>query len=173
MNLKQLIILVVLHAYCQWFQNNMNNRILDLSFFSNESWFSLNGYHLLPDLRNWKLVDSLTHLSSPGFVLACSSPRFTTVGKTSGYHLLVKYPELTKASRPDSQTSSPVAQHIYTTSPPVAETPRRLPLGKLKTVNSASVHGWCRSSSSPWASPLHVVRKKNPEEWRPYGVIEG
>ncbi len=131
-------------------------------------------YHLLPDLRNRKLVDPLTHLSSPGFVLACSVPRITTVAKTSSYHnLLAEYPELTKAPRPGSQISSSVVHHIYTTGPPVAETPRRLPPEKLKAAKAEIQYmleqGWCRPSSSPWASPLHLVQKKNPGEWRPCG----
>ncbi|KAJ3661413.1 hypothetical protein Zmor_005808 [Zophobas morio] len=40
-------------AYCEWFQNNMNNRILDLSFFSDEAWFHLNGYVNSQNYRVW------------------------------------------------------------------------------------------------------------------------
>lgn len=41
-------------AYCQWFQHHMNdNRILDLSFFSDEAWFHLSGYVNSQNFRIW------------------------------------------------------------------------------------------------------------------------
>ncbi|KAJ3651965.1 hypothetical protein Zmor_017969 [Zophobas morio] len=40
--------------YCRWFQANMDdNRILDLSFFSDETWFHLSGYINLQNFRIW------------------------------------------------------------------------------------------------------------------------
>lgn len=41
-------------AYCQWFENHINNnRILDLSFFSDEAWFHLSGYVNSQNFRFW------------------------------------------------------------------------------------------------------------------------
>ena len=38
--------------YCHWFQANLDdNRILDLSFFSDEAWFHLSGYINLQNFR--------------------------------------------------------------------------------------------------------------------------
>ncbi|XP_017892042.1 uncharacterized protein LOC108632162 [Ceratina calcarata] len=65
-----------------------------------------------------------------------------------------------------------VYHHIVTTGPPVAERARRLAPDKLKAVKAEFKRlmeaGMITPSSSPWASPIHLVRKKNaspsPEE---------
>ena len=131
-------------------------------------------YHLLPDLRNKKLVDPTTTLSVPENLLQCVTPKITTVAQVSPYHnLLAQYPEITKSPPPGSSAASPVVHHILTTGPPIAEKPRRLAPEKLKAARTEFQYmldqGWCRPSSSPWASPLHLVPKKAPGEWRPCG----
>ena len=63
--------------------------------------------------------------------------------------------------------------HITTTGPPVHARPRRLPPERLQAAKQEFEHmldlGINRPSSSPWASPLHMVPKKAPGDWRPCG----
>jgi len=62
-----------------------------------------------------------------------------------------------------------VEHHILTTGPPVAECPRRLAPDKLAAAKAEFKRlmelGICMPSNSPWASPIHLVRKKC-GEWR-------
>lgn len=129
----------------------------------------LNFYNLLPDLRNRRLVDAQTLLSVPGQVVQCSTPQITTVAKTTEYHeLLAKYGDITRTPLPGKPAKSAVVHRIFTTGPPIAESPRRLPPEKLKVAKLEFQYmveqGWCRPSSSP-----HMVTKKTPGEWRPCG----
>ncbi|KRY16294.1 Transposon Ty3-G Gag-Pol polyprotein [Trichinella patagoniensis] len=73
------------------------------------------------------------------------------------------------------QTSKPtihsIQHHILTHGPPVFARPRRLPPDRLelaqKEFDILLDLGIIRPSSSSWASPLHMVPKKQPNTWRP------
>lgn len=39
--------------YCEWFQENMNRNLLNLSFFTDEAWFHLSGYVNSQNYRTW------------------------------------------------------------------------------------------------------------------------
>jgi len=65
-----------------------------------------------------------------------------------------------------------VLHHIETSGPPVTARPRRLEPGKLAAAKAEFKQmeelGIIRPSKSPWASPLHMVKKPN-GTWRPCG----
>ena len=134
----------------------------------------LRHHNLLPDLRNRRLVDAATLLSTRGTLAICKSPQITTVAKTTPYHaLLADFAEITRPPPPGTKHRGNVFHHIITRGPPVAEAPRRLAPEKLRVAKAEFQYmmeqGWCRPSKSPWASPLHLVPKKLPGEWRPCG----
>ena len=66
-----------------------------------------------------------------------------------------------------------VTHHITTTGPPVSSRPRRLSPERLKVARQEFDHmlqlGIIQPSSSCWSSPLHLVPKKTPGDWRPCG----
>lgn len=88
--------------------------------------------------------------------------------------LLEKFPRVTSAS--DllflPPVTSNVYHHILTKGPPVSHRPRRLPADKLKIakdeIQLLLKLGICRPSSSPWACPIHMVKKDN-NSWRIVG----
>ena len=73
----------------------------------------------------------------------------------------------------DQPVKHTVTHHIPTNGPPFASRPRRLPPERLKITrqefNRMLALGIIHPSSSCWASPLHMVPKKTPGDWRPCG----
>ncbi|XP_017890620.1 uncharacterized protein LOC108631294 [Ceratina calcarata] len=95
----------------------------------------LSHYGLLVDPRNRRLVDSTTTLSSNGYAAPASIATIKTIAGESTYHqLLAGFPDLTRPPVFGKERAKHnVTHHIETTpGPPV-----------------------------PWASPLHVVTKKD------------
>lgn len=68
-------------AYCQWFNNLMNNDLLNLTFFSDEAWFHLSGYVNSQNMRMWStdnphfFVESPLHTQKIGVWVAVSRRR--------------------------------------------------------------------------------------------------
>ncbi|UYV64153.1 hypothetical protein LAZ67_2006783 [Cordylochernes scorpioides] len=93
----------------------------------------LRHYGLTVDLRNHRLSDPVSSLHS--FPFPRCPPRHS------------------------------VTHHIVTKGPPIAAKPRRLPTDKLAAAKKEFAFmmekGICRPSKSPWASPLHLVPKKD------------
>ena len=79
----------------------------------------------------------------------------------------------TPPTHPGPTSNQPVTHHISTNGPPVASRPQRLPPERLKIAHQEFdwmlALGIIRPSSSCWASPLHMVPKKTPGDWRPCG----
>lgn len=137
----------------------------------------LSFYQLIVDIRNQKLIDSLTNVSTVTRV-ATSSTLVSSVkiptGGNSRYHaILSEFPEITRPAGIPDIVKHNTTHHIRTTpGPPVSCSPRRLAPDKLKIAktefDAMVTNGIARPSDSQWASPLHLVPKKD-NGWRPCG----
>jgi len=132
----------------------------------------LKHFGLLIDLTNRRLVDGITKLHTPGYLSKSTTPSLTLIDANCRYyHILKEYVDITKPS-PCKIGVHHVQHYIITKGPPIAERARRLPPEKYKAAKAEFdimlQEGLCQPSSSPWASPLHMVRKKN-GEWRMCG----
>ena len=82
--------------------------------------------------------------------------------------LTVTQPEVS-----DCPVRHTVTHHIKTTGPPVSAHARRLAPEKLQAARHQFKHmlqlGTISPSLSCWSSPLHMVPKKTPDDWRPCG----
>lgn len=135
----------------------------------------LTHFNLLVDVRNKCLVDNQTKLSSIGKIPNVNSGETNIsilLGKSKFDSLLADYPEITNPSAPLTAQTSTVFHHIETKGQPVFSKPRRLSSDLLKAARQEfeflHAQGVIRPSKSPWASPLHMVKKSN-GEWRPCG----
>lgn len=136
---------------------NVTHAILDADF--------LRHFKLMVDLANKRLIDGTTNLHVSGHLRNALVPSVTTINKNCRYyHLLKEYIDITKTS-PRKEGIHQVQHHIITRGIPVTERARRLPPEKFKVAKAEFdmmvQEGLCQPSSSPWASPLHMVHKKN------------
>lgn len=137
----------------------------------------LQHYNLLVDARACKLIDNATQLTVCGTYSpstpAISPIQYPPLRHPTYSHILSQFPELTKANHNLNCTTKQISHSIQTTGPPVFARARRLSPEKLAIAKSEFEHmlemGIIRPSNSPWASPLHMVPKKNPGDWRPCG----
>jgi len=88
-------------------------------------------------------------------------------------HLLAAFPEVVNSSKVlPAAVVHDVQHHIKTAGPPIAAKFRRLEGDKLEAARrefaAMEAEGIVRRSTSPWASPLHMVPKKD-GTWRPCG----
>lgn len=128
----------------------------------------LSHYGLLVDLSARRLRDKVTHLNVLASIVTQenSESSIKTVDSTNEWHeLLLKYPDLTKPISYKETPKHSVSHYIETSGPPVYAKARPLPPDRYKRVkdefNLMIDLGICRPSKSAWASPLHVVPKKN------------
>jgi hypothetical protein len=130
----------------------------------------LSHYGLLVDPRNRRLIDRTTKLSTRGYAV---NPEIdpvsikTIIGQTNYHRLLAEFPDLTRPPVFGRETiRHSVVHHIKTTpGPPVFSKPHRHAPDRLKLVKAEfemmMEQGVIRPSKSPWASPLHIVPKKD------------
>lgn len=136
----------------------------------------LSFYGLLVDIRNQRLIDSVTSLSVQvprrKTTDDISSVK-ATIGDSAFHDILKKYPEITRPAGKLTEPKHNTIHHIRTEDgPPVFHRPRRLAPDRLqiakKEFESMLENGTARRSESPWSSPLHLAPKKN-DGWRPCG----
>ena len=128
------------------------------------------------DVKNHQLLDELTHLCIQGIATPDSplSPTLQPRDTDNKFSALLRdFPSVTQVHITDSPIQHDVTHHIRTTGPPVSARARRLAPERLKVARREFEHmlqlGIVRPSSSCWASPLHMVPKKTPGDWRPCG----
>ncbi|GFS55629.1 transposon Ty3-I Gag-Pol polyprotein [Trichonephila clavipes] len=131
-------------------------------------------FNLSPDLRHKRLIDCVTNLKVPAKLGICSIFSVKSVYMNNVYgKLLLKYPELTKLPDINQPVKHNTMHFINTKGPPVAAKPRRLAPDRLKIAKVEFQHmiklNHIRPSKSAYASPLHMVPKKDSIEWRPVG----
>lgn len=132
----------------------------------------LQHYNIVVDLHGRKLIDKQTKLSTRGCIFPTTQGSVRTLDNRQPYHaLLAKYPNITRPSL-NNLCNTEVEHLIETTGPPVFCRARPLPPLKYNLAKEEfrlmMEQGICRPSSSPWASPLHLVPKKNGQH-RPCG----
>lgn len=134
----------------------------------------LKRFGLLVDIKNKKLIDPKTTLSinTISGKAVSPTPRITTLKSDYG-KILQKFPDLTKPTNYFNEVKHTVVHHILTKGPLPFAHPRRLDPIRHKAAKQEFELmvelGICRPSSSPMSSPLHLVKKKQSEEWRPCG----
>ncbi|BHF77770.1 hypothetical protein SprV_0602088000 [Sparganum proliferum] len=134
----------------------------------------LSSFGLTVDVRHRRLTDPTTQLFTTG---AISSERSVDIHLTTPSSpfadILKDYPSITKPCHFTETVQHGVKHPIVAVGKPVHARPRRLHPEKLRIARNEFEHmmnlGILRPSSSPWASPLHMVPKKSSDDWRPCG----
>ena len=153
---------------------NASQPILGADFLGN---FKLN-----VDCSNQRLIDTVTQVEVSCCLVDHSKPSpILTLPVTSDRKIKQLLEQHSSLFTPhqfsdfDKENGKvTTSHHIETTSAtPVFSRPRQLPLDKLEFVKKEFDYmlkaGIVRPSNSDWASPLHMVAKKEPNQWRPVG----
>lgn len=131
-------------------------------------------FDLLIDLKQKRLIDNKTKLSTRGDILQTKEFGISTLNSASSFEdLLKEFEDITKTTTLRKPTDELiVVHHIETTGTPVADRPRRLSGDKLKAAKAEMDYlveqGICRPSKSARASLIHMVAKKT-GGWRVCG----
>ena len=129
---------------------------------------------LLVDLKGKRLVDAATFHSVPLLLTTAPAPHFDAISRSTDQYdlLLAEFQDITMPNFVHSPTKHGAEHFIFTRGPPVHARARCLPPEKLAAAKSEfdrmEAMGIIRRSSSPWASPLHMVLKAS-GGWRPCG----
>ena len=136
----------------------------------------LREYGLLVSMKQGRLLDMTTNLQIQGTIshVMSPSPSFSLQQLDTEYDaVLAEFTSVTKACLLPQPVKHTVTHHIHTKGPPVHTRPRRLPPDRLRIARQEFEHMLeqeiIRPSNSQWSSPLHMIPKKTPGDWRPCG----
>lgn len=163
---RRQIMLGNLHYTHEFYIAEVTRPILGADFFRS--------HHIAIDVRGRKLLN----LSNGRLHAMQSSQNAESVsGLSTRQHseydgILQQFPGLLIPSFHSAGSKHGVEHFIETSGPPVSARARRLDPERLAsakaTFKEMEEQGIVRKSKSPWASPLHMVKKQN-GEWRPCG----
>lgn len=133
----------------------------------------LHQYGLLVDLKRGRLTDSSTGIFNNGIYAPATITAVSAVQNNTRFTaILKKYPSILGSPSNHASAMHATKHYINTTGAPCAERVRPLRPDRLNAAKEEFrlmvERGHARPSTSPWASPLHMVKKKN-GEWRPCG----
>lgn len=136
----------------------------------------LDHYGILVDIKRQRLIDSTTSLFAIARISTMNISKMSSITNTdidiNIFNLLKQFKNITKPNLDARITHHEVVHFIETSGAPVFNKPRRLSPDKLKIARQEFEimleQGICRPSSSRYASPLHLVMKKD-GSWRPCG----
>lgn len=134
----------------------------------------LHKYGLLIDIKNRSLIDPLTNLTIGATSQICTvSLPIICSGIDQFTCLLQKYPSLTTEPDYSKPVKHSTVHRLVTKGPLPYSKPRRLDPVKYAAAKTEFDYlvksGICRPSNSCAASALHLVPKKDPDDWRPCG----
>jgi hypothetical protein len=126
----------------------------------------LNHHNLLVDLKNRRLIDNTTKLTTNTTGRYTDIPTVRSIDVQQSYHeLLADFPGITRLTSMKLNPKLRVEHFIETTGPPIHCRARPIPPHRYdqvkKEFENMISQGLCRPSKSPWSSPLHIVPKKN------------
>lgn len=144
---------------------DVNAPILGADFLAN--------FKLLVDISARRLIDEVTNLKVLASIVSSNESSIKTVDVSHPYYdLLAEFPDITKPVSFKEPPKHSVLHYIETSGPPVYARCRPLPPHRYAKVREEfrlmQELGICRPSKSAWASPLHIVSKKN-GQLRPCG----
>ena len=145
---------------------NVNRPMLGADFFCSN--------HLLIDVCTQHIIDAETYESIPVWHDPAPAPGLNTCTAYNEFaDILKEFPSVTRPQFSKTDVKHGVEHCIPTSGPPLHAKPRRLSPEKLAIARREFAEmeklGIVRRSSSPWASPLHMVEKSTPGTWRPCG----
>ncbi|GFS98412.1 retrovirus-related Pol polyprotein from transposon 297 [Trichonephila clavipes] len=134
----------------------------------------LYNFNISPDLRNRKLIDNATKITTNCKLVSPEVHSIKLVSGESIFHgVLREFTEIVKPPSFSQEVKHNIKHFIETSGAPVFAKARRLADDRLKIAKSEFQHmlnsGHVRPSKSNYASPLHIVPKKDSNDWRPVG----
>lgn len=126
----------------------------------------LKHHQLIVDIKNRRLIDGKTNLSTSSFVRATNTPTIRSIDVQQSYHdILAEFPGTTRLTSMKLSPKHDVEHFLETTGPPIHSRARPIAPHRYEHVKKEFENmieqGLCRPSKSPWSSPLHIVPKKN------------